>query len=172
MHSCIFQTKLSNFVSVNIEASAAEGQISKLNAANSYSTVREKERVVPVSSSSVESAQFPAEAIHGITGVNDARQFLKLTGKGINVAVIDTGVYYRHPALGGGFGPGCKVSKGYDFAGDAYDGYTIPQPDEDPIDNCSDSSHGTGTHVAGIVAADARNITTPGFIPSSPFTGV
>jgi hypothetical protein len=29
------------------------------------------------------------------------------------VAVIDTGVYYKHPALGGCFGPGCKVGFGY-----------------------------------------------------------
>ncbi len=29
------------------------------------------------------------------------------------VAVIDSGVYYKHPALGGCFGPGCKVGFGY-----------------------------------------------------------
>ncbi|KAJ3002785.1 UNVERIFIED_CONTAM: hypothetical protein HDU68_006007, partial [Siphonaria sp. JEL0065] len=64
------------------------------------------------------------------------------------------------------------VSKGYDLAGDLYgtDGKYVPVPDADPIDNCSEGSH--GTHVAGIIAADARNITTPGFIPSIPFTGV
>ncbi len=34
----------------------------------------------------------------------------------MTVAVIDTGVDYNNPALGGGFGPGDKVIAGYDFA--------------------------------------------------------
>jgi hypothetical protein len=33
-----------------------------------------------------------------------------LTGNGTFVAVIDTGIDYLHPALGGCFGPGCKVA--------------------------------------------------------------
>jgi hypothetical protein len=35
---------------------------------------------------------------------------------------IDTGIDYKHPTLGGGFGPGHLVSGGYDFVGDAYTG--------------------------------------------------
>ena len=31
----------------------------------------------------------------------------------LKVAIIDSGVYYKHPALGGCFGPGCKVEFGY-----------------------------------------------------------
>jgi hypothetical protein len=30
----------------------------------------------------------------------------------------DAGIDYMHPDLGGGFGPGFKVEKGYDFVGD------------------------------------------------------
>ena len=37
-------------------------------------------------------------------------------GTGMTVAVIDTGVDYNNPALGGGFGPNDKVIAGYDFA--------------------------------------------------------
>lgn len=33
-----------------------------------------------------------------------------LTGKGIFVAIVDTGIDYLHPALGGGFGEGYKVA--------------------------------------------------------------
>jgi subtilisin family serine protease len=111
------------------------------------------------------------EVIHNITGVLDARYTLGLTGTNIKVAVIDTGVYYLHPALGGGFGPGFKVAFGYDLVGDNYDGSTASiVPDNNPIDDCSTESH--GTHVAGIVAANALNITTVGFIPDFPFTGV
>jgi subtilisin family serine protease len=45
-----------------------------------------------------------------------------LTGKGTFVAIIDSGIDYHHPALGGCFGPGCKVAKGYDLVGDDYTG--------------------------------------------------
>ena len=33
----------------------------------------------------------------------------------MTVAVIDTGVDYNNPALGGGFGPNDKVVAGFDF---------------------------------------------------------
>jgi len=62
-----------------------------------------------------------------------------VTGTGVTVAVIDTGIYYVHPDLGGGFGPGYKVAGGYDFYNN----------DSDPIDD-----NGHGTHVAGIIAAN------------------
>ncbi|KAG5913572.1 hypothetical protein E4U61_006752 [Claviceps capensis] len=71
-----------------------------------------------------------------------------ITGKGIKVAVVDTGIDYLHPALGGFCGKGCLVSFGHDFVGDAYNGTNTPVPGEDPMD-CA----GHGTHIAGIVAA-------------------
>ncbi|KAI9326531.1 peptidase S8/S53 domain-containing protein [Obelidium mucronatum] len=168
----VVNTKLANFVSFSIHGGCnAKSQVGTIAAATHYSTVRDVPRAKPVKIAPGEVGTAP-ELIHSITGVNDARKYLKVTGKGINVAVIDSGVYYLHPALGGGFGPGFKVSKGYDFVGDAFgdNSLYVPVPDADPIDNCSESSH--GTHVAGIVAADARNITVGGFIPSIPFTGV
>lgn len=62
-----------------------------------------------------------------------------VAGLGQSVAVIDSGIDYRHPALGGGFGPQFKVIDGYDFfSGDA-----------DPMD-----FDGHGTAIAGIIAAD------------------
>ncbi|KID61032.1 subtilisin-like serine protease PR1C, partial [Metarhizium hybridum] len=72
-----------------------------------------------------------------------------VTGKGIKVAIIDTGIDYTHPALGNNcFGKGCLVSFGTDLVGDAYTGYNTPVPDNDPMD-----CNGHGSHVAGIVAA-------------------
>ncbi|KAJ3332201.1 hypothetical protein HDU76_000974 [Blyttiomyces sp. JEL0837] len=112
------------------------------------------------------------EKIHNMTGVTAARA-AGFTGKGIKVAILDTGIYYLHPALSGGFGPGFKVSFGYDVVGDNYIGGTsTPIPDDDPFDNCQAESH--GTHVAGIVGANAFNITSfnPADIPQFPFTGV
>ena len=64
-------------------------------------------------------------------------------GVGITVAIIDTGIDYGHPALGGNFGPGFKVVGGWDFVND----------DADPIDD-----NGHGTHVAGIVAANSPEL--------------
>ncbi|HET8797787.1 MAG TPA: S8 family serine peptidase, partial [Thermoanaerobaculia bacterium] len=65
-------------------------------------------------------------------------------GAGVIVAVIDTGIDYTHPALGGGIGPGRKILGGYDFVND----------DTDPMD---DNRH--GTHVAGIIAARSAVMT-------------
>src|SRR5262249_34391398 len=41
------------------------------------------------------------------TGADIAQNELGLTGRGVNVAIIDTGLDYDHPDLGGCFGPGC-----------------------------------------------------------------
>ncbi|KNZ46903.1 hypothetical protein VP01_684g4 [Puccinia sorghi] len=61
--------------------------------------------------------------------------------KGINIAVIDTGCDCQHPALGKGFGPGFKIAKGYDFVGDAYNGTTLPKPDNNPCTPCAVSTN-------------------------------
>lgn len=74
-------------------------------------------------------------------------------GQDIVVAIIDTGIDYTHPDLGGctAVGPGCRVADGYDFVND----------DNDPFDD-----NGHGTHVAGIVGA---NGTVKGVAPQVTF---
>lgn len=83
-------------------------------------------------------------APHVMTQVDKLRA-LGYTGEGVRVAVIDTGVDYYHPALGGCFGEGCLVAYGYDLVGDDYNGSNTPVPDDDPLDVCE----GHGTHVSG-----------------------
>jgi len=90
-----------------------------------------------------------------MTGADVAQSELGYTGAGIKVAVMDTGIDYNHPDLGGCFGPGCRVAVGWDFVGDAYNAddtspsyNPVPAPDPDP-DDCG----GHGTHVAGIIGA-------------------
>ncbi|MFL6195435.1 MAG: S8 family serine peptidase [Thermoanaerobaculia bacterium] len=91
-----------------------------------------------------------------MTQADVAQNQLGLTGRGIRVAILDTGIDFDHPDLGGCFGAGCRVEVGYDFVGDAYntDGTSaaynpVPHPDAIP-DDCA----GHGTHVAGIVGAN------------------
>src|SRR6185369_5136357 len=60
-----------------------------------------------------------------------------LTGVGKRIAIIDTGVDYTHPDLGGCLGSTCKVIGGYDFVNN----------DTNPMDDM-----GHGTHVAATAA--------------------
>ncbi|KAH8891808.1 subtilisin-like protein, partial [Thozetella sp. PMI_491] len=85
-----------------------------------------------------------------MTGV-DAVHELGLKGKGVKIGILDTGVDYYHPALGGGFGEGFKIAGGYDLVGDDYTGANLPVPDSDPLASCLSGGH--GTHVAGIIGA-------------------
>ena len=85
------------------------------------------------------------------------------TGKGVKVAIIDTGVDYTHATFGGQGTPeafaaateatdpssfyGPRFKGGIDLAGEGYiPGAIDPVPDKNPID-CESAGH--GTHVAG-----------------------
>ncbi len=93
----------------------------------------------------------------GMTGADIAQNELGLTGEGVKVAVMDTGIDVDHPDLGGPGFPNDRVVAGYDLVGDDYNAASsdpdqrVPHPDAVP-DDCQ----GHGTHVAGIVGADAE----------------
>ena len=91
-----------------------------------------------------------------MTGADIAQDELGLTGRHVRVAVIDTGIDYDHPDLGGCFGPGCRVAKGYDLVGDDFnadDSSPLFNPVRVP-DALPDDCNGHGTHVSGIVGAN------------------
>ncbi len=100
-----------------------------------------------------------------------AVQTAGVTGKGVRVGVIDSGIDYTHVAFGGagtevayeaaygasnddsrnvtldGLFPTTKVAGGFDFVGESWPGDDgIEDPDPDPID-----FEGHGTHVADII---------------------
>jgi subtilisin family serine protease len=97
----------------------------------------------------------------GAKAVQDAG----VTGKGIKVAVLDSGIDYTHKALGGsgnpaeyaannpdiiepGTFPTAKVVGGYDFVGSVWpNGPEAPDPD--PLDDGPEAGH--GTHVGHII---------------------
>jgi minor extracellular serine protease Vpr len=98
-----------------------------------------------------------------MTGADVAQSELGFNGTGIKVAVMDTGIDYDHPDLGGDGTtrenshefPNSRVVAGFDFVGDDYNASETspafspkPHPDRFP-DDC----FGHGTHVAGIVGA-------------------
>ncbi|KAI1338783.1 subtilisin-like protein [Xylariaceae sp. FL0016] len=98
---------------------------------------------------------------HVMTQVDKLREE-GITGSGIRIGIVDTGVDYNHPALGSGcFGEGCLISYGTDMVGDNYTGYNTPVPDSDPYDNCQ----GHGSHVSGIIAAGSNPL---GFTGAAP----
>jgi type VI secretion system secreted protein VgrG len=77
-----------------------------------------------------------------IIGASATRSAFGVDGTGSNVAVIDTGVNYQNPVLGGSIGPGNKVVAGVDFT-------------FSPNGVLPTWQHGTG--VAGIIGANASN---------------
>jgi subtilisin len=76
-----------------------------------------------------------------------------ITGQGVKIAVIDTGIDYTHPQLSANY------RGGYDFV------FT----DNDPYD---DSSNSHGTHVAGIIAATADGSGVVGGAPDAELYAV
>ncbi|MFN8122295.1 MAG: S8 family serine peptidase [Thermoleophilia bacterium] len=116
----------------------------------------------------------------GVPGVGGRR----VTGRGVRIGIIDTGVDFHHADLGGsgdpadfaadagtdpvasGF-PTAKVTGGYDFVGDSYGtddpAGATPQPDPVPLD-CD----GHGTHVAGIAAG--TGVRADGAAYAGPYT--
>ncbi|MDP1899084.1 MAG: S8 family serine peptidase [Rubrivivax sp.] len=118
-----------------------------------------------------------------------ALQDLGLTGAGVKIAVLDSGIDYTHKYLGGsglvadftvaaaaaagappaGLFPTAKVIGGYDFVGENWPNTPLA-PDANPIDAGIASSH--GTHVADIAAGASLDGTHKGVAPGAQLYAV
>ncbi|KAI8085140.1 peptidase S8/S53 domain-containing protein [Halteromyces radiatus] len=94
--------------------------------------------------------QYPYD--DSISQIKTVHETLGYTGKDINVCLLDSGVDYRHPALGGGFGPQYKIKLGANLVDPQDDINSVGYHHEkgDPFDPCPAGGH--GTHVTGIIA--------------------
>lgn len=118
-------------------------------------------------------------------GGKEARETMGLTGKGLRIGILDTGIDYTHKMFGGSGSveeykaidatkevstfPNDKIIGGIDLVGDLYSPgspykeHRIPKPDKNPLDY-----NGHGTHVAGTVAGHGDGVNTyDGVAPDS-----
>ncbi len=149
-------------------------QIEALGMVNFVYKETEFERpIVKMTTEQVNALVAKAEAEKQVTSVThiqgDLAHEMGITGKGVKVGIVDTGIDYTHKMLGGSgksedymaidpatdneHFPNAKVVGGFDFCGSDFASgplvkkYTIPKPDKNPLDE-----QGHGTHVAGTVA--------------------
>jgi subtilisin family serine protease len=94
------------------------------------------------------SGDNPAFDLIGLTQLRNDPQFAGINGSGFSVAVIDTGIDFKHPLIAPNY------VAGFDFIDD----------DPDPTD-----SEGHGTHVSGIVGATDEKI---GVAPDAGLIGL
>ncbi|CAM3400657.1 S8 family serine peptidase [Deinococcus deserti] len=84
-------------------------------------------------------------------GIGGAQALIPELGKGVKVAVIDTGIDMNHPAFTG------KIDTAY--AKDYLDGDNVPQEVNLNTDGTFSAAYGHGTAVAGIITQIAPNAT-------------
>ncbi|EJD54860.1 subtilisin-like protein [Auricularia subglabra TFB-10046 SS5] len=154
-----YASPIFNGLAVDLKNSADLADLTSIPNVVSISPVHKYPAPKPVALHVASGPRDPAvipfgQSVHVMTGVDKVHEH-GVTGKGVKIGIIDTGIDYTHPSLGGGFGPGFKVAGGYDLVGDTYlpgSATRPPVPDEDPRD-CI----GHGTHVAGIIGANPGN---------------
>lgn len=97
--------------------------------------------IAPFSGPTVQAAasrSYSNQSFGSMIGLDQVYAGTNYRGQGYSVAVIDTGIDYTHPDLGGGWGK--RVIAGWDFVNN----------DADPMDD-----NGHGTHVAGIIGSSS-----------------
>jgi PGF-pre-PGF domain-containing protein len=146
--------KIKHFWIVNaIAVNASPDLIESLSLRNDVASIEPDTRVQILEDYSAQvSGDQIATATDAIKHINATGTWeLGIDGSGINVSVIDTGIYSSHPDISG------RVIKWVDLV----NGNSLPYDD-----------HGHGTHVAGTVGGDGTGGTTTGVAPNVNLFGV
>lgn len=143
----IMGTPTISIPSLGIESVKISTQVSLLQAIEEFKKNPEVEFAEP--NGIVRAAGIPNDPMYpfqwGLHKTEAAKAWDITTGnRDVVVAVIDTGINYKHQDFGGGIGPNFRVVGGYDFV----------NKDDDPTDD-----DGHGTHVAGIIGALTNDTT-------------
>jgi hypothetical protein len=93
-----------------------------------------------------------ASTFQSVIGLPQVQANYPYNGAGYAVAILDTGIDYDDPDLGGGFGPGYRVEAGWNFVAN----------NDNPMDD-----NGHGTNIAGIIGSS--NPADPGIDPDVNF---
>jgi serine protease AprX len=125
-------------------------QVSALQTKESVVRVEAEESIQFLDAESRQAIRMP-EVTHPVTGLRD-RLGNPITGQGVGVAVVDSGIDALHPDLGyGPLNPAGAVAANYKVVSNQI----VPTPN-------SDTTSGHGTHVAAIVggraAGDLRGV--------------
>ncbi|MDQ0269262.1 S8 family serine peptidase [Cytobacillus purgationiresistens] len=111
-----------------------KGDIAKINEAAGISFISRVNTYTVQSDDNIK--LIGGQAIRGYFDEENKR----LTGKGVTVGIIDTGIDYNHPDLRRSYGGGRDLVDG----------------DDDPMETKKGQSTLHGTHVAGIIAANGK----------------
>ncbi|KAG9093623.1 hypothetical protein FS749_014083 [Ceratobasidium sp. UAMH 11750] len=130
---------------VELGSQADLGKLAQASGVEAIYPVHLREPPKPVHPAAILSDGHPVDTFstHVMTGV-DRLHSEGYFGKNITIGIIDTGIDYTHPSLGGKIGPGHKVVGGWNFINNS----------PDPLDQCN----GHGTHVAGIIGANPDSL--------------
>lgn len=121
------------------------GFAAQISSLKSLEDVFAAERVISV----YEDQELRPMTSQGLSLINGDIPRSRYNGAGISIAILDTGIDYNHPMLGGGGFPNAKVIGGVDTGDD----------DADPFD-----LYGHGTAVAGIAAGDVPSVLTTDYV--------
>lgn len=139
--------KLTSFRKIGVVA--ARGDAARISSARAKSGVTRVEVQKPI--------KFLGSTSHTATRGLDARTGLGLTGEGVSVAVIDSGVDPTHPSFGGRI---VRNLKSLCLDGSTQTNCIVPVPNF--LDTDTTSLGGHGTHVTGIaIGGDVRTTGGP-----------
>jgi len=127
----------------HLEGSTHVEKVSQVERIARASTFDERIIDAPINSTP---SLFPPQVQTRITELHE----MGIYGKGVKVALVDSGIDCTHPALGKGFGPGFKIAFGKNYAEDD------TSDDDDDESGKSAEPHGLGPRATRLMTRKAK----------------